>query len=99
MVLVAEMNAAKMRHERARVVFSSVDDKISAGLHPPATQLVRNQASEDRDTAEAWRRALQRFTDFVARGVVPDDLKPQAKAAAFRPLAPPPWSVNQNAIV
>jgi hypothetical protein len=37
---------------------------------------IREAGIERRAALEAYSLALQRFNDFIMRGIVPDDLKP-----------------------
>lgn len=52
-----------------------IEQTLAADLHA-ALDRVRHATNEEDRTraAEAHLRALQRFTDFAAKGIVPDDL-------------------------
>jgi hypothetical protein len=52
-----------------------IEQQLAANLQAASERLRRATTEEDRRTArEGNTRALQRFTDFVTKGVVPEDL-------------------------
>jgi hypothetical protein len=52
-----------------------VEQQLAAELQAASERLRRATTEEQRRTArEVNARALQRFTDFAAKGVVPEDL-------------------------
>jgi hypothetical protein len=54
-----------------------IEQQLTADLHA-ANQRLRNALSDEekRQALEAYSKALQRITDFAARGLVPKDLLP-----------------------
>ena len=52
-----------------------IEQQLAADLQAASEQLLRAPTEEERLKAVGARvRALQRFTDFVAKGIVPGDL-------------------------
>lgn len=66
-------------HERARVAKFRFDDLvrlIPSGIPAPDSSLLIKQASEEYQKAlRAHSVALARWTDFVLKGIVPEDLE------------------------
>ncbi len=69
--------------ERARALYDSettdfhvaTKDMIpSDANYPDLTKAIRTAGDERRSALQAYTLALERFTNFVVRGVVPDDL-------------------------
>ena len=75
-VLFKALEEATKRAEDAGDVFLVITGEIPSGIpHPDGTQRIHN-ASHDLSTArEAMIKAQKRLTDFLERGIVPDDLK------------------------
>ena len=70
--------------ERARLVYDAEERNFRAvtramiptdANYPDRTAAIRTAGGERRSTLQAYSLALQRFTDFIIHGVVPDDLK------------------------
>lgn len=54
-----------------------IEQQLSAELHAAnALVISATTPAEKREGMAAYDRALQRFADFVARGIVPEDLMP-----------------------
>jgi hypothetical protein len=54
-----------------------VEKRLASDLQAASEGLRRASNEEEKTKASAVHlRALQRFTDFVAKGIVPEDLKP-----------------------
>jgi hypothetical protein len=52
-----------------------IEQQLTANLQAASERLRRSITEEEKRTArEVNARALQRFTDFVTKGVVPEDL-------------------------
>jgi hypothetical protein len=75
-VLFKALEEATKRAEDAGDVFLVITGEIPSGIpYSDGTQRIHN-ASHDLSTArEAMIKAQKRLTDFVERGIVPDDLK------------------------
>jgi len=43
--------------------------------HPDKTATIRTAGDKRRSALQVYSLALQRFTDFIIHGVIPDDLK------------------------
>jgi hypothetical protein len=53
-----------------------IEKRLASDLQAASDGLRRTSTEEERARASAaHQRALQRFTDFVAKGIVPEDLK------------------------
>ena len=70
--------------ERARALYDSettdfyvtTEDMIPIDAnYPDLTKAIRTAGEERRSALQAYSLALQRFTDFIVDGAVPDDLK------------------------
>jgi hypothetical protein len=60
-----------------------IEQRLAAELQAASERLRRAFTEEDkRKATEANVRALKRFTDFVARGLVPEDLIPPEQHSA-----------------
>jgi hypothetical protein len=55
-----------------------IEQQLAADLQA-ANQNLRNASSDEekRQALEAYYRGLKRFTDFAAKGIVPEDLLPR----------------------
>ena len=64
------------RANAARRVFDSVIDQFPSGLpYPDGTQLIRNASQELEAARKELGRAHNRLSDFLTRGIAPQDLK------------------------
>jgi type VI protein secretion system component VasF len=57
-----------------------VEQQLAADLQAASEQLRRVLTEEQKEAAlQSYSRALQRFTDFAARHIVPEDLLPPGR--------------------
>jgi hypothetical protein len=57
--------------------FRKIEQQLSAELHAANGRVLgATTEAEKREGSEAYNCALKRFADFVARGIVPEDLVP-----------------------
>ncbi len=79
-ILAKELGDAKEASRRAEIAFNDVMASIPSGIPAPDSNLrVVQIGAEYRCALRAYRIALERWTNFVAKGVVPDgilDAKP-----------------------
>jgi len=76
---------AQQRRIEASKRFTEVIDDIPSGLPvPDGTDRIKMASREYNDSREAASAAMKRLSDFMMRGIVPDDLerKPAAKETA-----------------
>lgn len=74
-ILSAAIESARQRHKEAGNRFRRITSEIPALLPTPDGALRIAQAgAEYRAELEALKKALARFNDYYARGIVPDDL-------------------------
>ena len=74
--LCADLQAARVDRAAAAQRFNDVIRNVPTGIPSPDSSLgIRQAGSEYHLAQEAYRVALQRFTDFLVRGIVPADLK------------------------
>jgi len=84
-LLEDEFEAAQQRRIEASKRFTEVMDDIPSGIpHPDGTDRIHQASREYKDSREAASAAMKRLSDFMIRGVIPDDLdrKPAAKETA-----------------
>lgn len=75
-ILVKRIAEATERANVASEVFKAVIDKTPSGLpHPDGTQRIRNASRELESARHEMMNAHSRLTEFIERGVVPEDLK------------------------
>jgi hypothetical protein len=75
-ILKAELDIARARFERVQAEFESIMSDVPDGIPEPDSALRFRNAGRARSAAhEAVAAALQRFSDFTLRGIVPDHLK------------------------
>ena len=78
-------DAARQRRIEASKRFTEVMDDIPSGIpHPDGTDRIHQASREFKDSREAASAAMKRLSDFMIRGIIPDDLdrKPMAKETA-----------------
>lgn len=78
-------DAAQQRRIDASKRFTEVMNDIPSGIpHPDGTDRIHQASREYRDSREAASAAMKRLSDFMIRGIIPDDLyrKPPAKETA-----------------
>jgi hypothetical protein len=71
--LTSELWTAKDKHRLARSRLSDIMRGTPSGI-PPSDCAVLESHDEREAAVEAFNRALQRFTNFVMHGTVPEDL-------------------------
>jgi len=80
-----EFDAAQQRRIEASKRFTEVMDDVPSGIpHPDGTDRIHQASREYKDSREAASAAMKRLSDFMIRGIIPDDLyrKPPAKETA-----------------
>ena len=74
-ILSAEIEKARQRQKEAGLTFRQIAVDIPSLLPAPDGSLRIQQAgSEYRSALDDLRKALNRYNDFVAKGIVPDDV-------------------------
>jgi len=84
-LLEEAFNEAQQRRIEASKRFTEVMDDIPSGIpHPDGTDRITAASREYKASREAATEAMKRLSDFMIRGVVPNDLdrKPVAKKTA-----------------
>ena len=75
-ILFSDLDEAAKRSDNANDAFTAILSSIPNGdPHPDGTQRIRNASSELTAAREATMKAHNRLTDFLNKGIVPDDLK------------------------
>jgi hypothetical protein len=71
-----ELQAAEERFKAALGAINNVTNDIPSGLpHPDGSQRIRNIYLEASTTRAAMAKAHNRLNDYLAKGIVPEDLK------------------------
>ena len=79
-ILKVELELARARFERVQAEFASIMADVPDGIPEPDSALRFRNAGRARSAAhEAVAAALQRFSDFTLRGIVPEHLKERLK--------------------
>jgi hypothetical protein len=74
--LVQDLVDAKKRRNEASEAFDDVTSRIPTGLpHPNGKQRIKDVSEELSSTRKALAKAHNQLSDFLALGIVPDDLK------------------------
>ena len=74
--LVQDLVDAKRRKNEASELFDNTTSRIPGGLpHPDGIQRIKNASTELSATKKQLMKAHNRLSDFLGRGIVPDDLK------------------------
>ena len=74
--LQKELTRAQEEHLAAIGRFNEIMRHIPSGdPHPDASLKVQKAGEESRAALRRYMRALDRSTDFLVRGIVPDDLE------------------------
>ena len=74
--LVQDLLDATAREKVASEKFNAVIDQFPAGLpHPVGAQRIHNASHELEATRKGLKKAHSRFSNFLDRGIVPEDLK------------------------
>jgi hypothetical protein len=75
-ILIRDFVDAKKRKNEADEVFDNATSRIPSGLpHPDGMQQIKNVSSQLSTSQKALMTAHNRLSDFLGRGIVPDDLK------------------------
>lgn len=75
-LLQKELIRAQEEHLASIGRFNEIMRQIPSGdPHPDASLRVQKAGEESRAALRHYMRALDRSTDFLVRGIVPDDLK------------------------
>ena len=78
-------DAAQQRRIEASKRFTEVMDDIPSGIpQPDGTDRIKMASREYKDSREAASAAMKRLSDFMIRGIIPDELerKPVGKETA-----------------
>ena len=78
-------DAAQQRRIEASKRFAEIMDDVPSGIpHPDGTDRIHQASREYKDSREAASAAMKRLSDFLIRGIIPDDLyrQPPAKETA-----------------
>jgi len=74
-VLVAELDCARRRQQLAGQRLRDLTGQVPSGIPAPDSNLqLREAGAAYLDAMATYQAALGRFTDFVARGIIPADL-------------------------
>lgn len=72
--LRGDLVEANERYAQAEKAFTDIVSNVPSGIPSPDGTLRIRQISEERRTAsEAYRKASERYSDFVLRGIIPQD--------------------------
>src|SRR5579863_3023757 len=75
-ILDQDLHAAMERANAAAKAFEAVTTEIPSGIpHPDGTQRIHNASREMSQARVGLMIAHNRLNDYLARGVVPDDIK------------------------
>lgn len=74
-ILIGDFVNAKKCKNEASGVFDDVMSRPSKLPHPDGTQRIMNASSQLSVAQKTLTRAHYRLSDFLGRGIVPDDLK------------------------
>jgi hypothetical protein len=82
-VLNDDLLKARERHLKAVAEFDTVTADFPSGIpEPDGAFRIRKAGAAQVQTHQAWIKALQRFSDFTLRGIIPEDLEPKQKQAS-----------------
>jgi len=74
--LEAELTGAEKAWAEARGALKRITAEVPSGLPDnDGLQRIRNAGVRQKAAGAMYLRALERYTDFVLRGTIPDDLK------------------------
>jgi hypothetical protein len=75
-MLQRDLDIAKERASAATATFNAVTSEIPSGIpHPDGTQRIHNASREMSQARVGLMIAHNRLNEYLARGVVPEDLK------------------------
>ena len=75
-ILHRDLDVATERASAAAATFDAVTSEIPSGFpHPDGTQRIHNASREMSQARVGLMIAHNRLNDYLARGIVPDDLK------------------------
>lgn len=76
-ILVRDLEEATLQTESATAKFNAVTRDVPSFIPPPdGTQRIHNASRQLTESRNAMIKALHRLNDFLERGIVPEDLKP-----------------------
>src|ERR1700677_1207304 len=76
-ILQRDLQAAEERASAAAAAFNAVTGDVPSGMpHSDGTQRIHNASREMSQARAGLMIAHNRLNDYLARGAVPDDLKP-----------------------
>ena len=80
-ILDQDLQAAMERAKAAAEAFAAATREIPSGIpHPDGTQRIHNASREISQARVGLMIAHNRLNDYLARGVVPDDLKQRSRS-------------------
>ena len=76
-ILHDDLERARLLYDSETATFRTATSRMTASdsNNPDGTPAVRTAGTERRASLEAYLLALKRFTDFIMRGIVPDEFK------------------------
>jgi len=74
-VLLKALSETSKRHRETSAELLRATSDTPHDSHSDGMLLIKQASEANRRAREEYRIALQRFTDFVAKGIIPDDLK------------------------
>ena len=75
-ILIHQLNEMTIRAQSAAIEFDAIADDIPSSLpHPDGMQRLRNASLDLTLARHEMMKAHNRLNDFLARGIVPEDLK------------------------
>jgi hypothetical protein len=73
-ILAAELHSANDAYLRANQKLSGLTNRIGEVPAPDSNLQLQQAYAECDRTYTGWRRALDRWTQFVGKGIVPEDV-------------------------
>lgn len=75
--LAQDLDDARHEYDRAKVRFDAIMREVPCGLpHPDGSLRLQQAGRESRRALELYTKAVDRYSNFLLHGAIPEDLEP-----------------------
>ena len=75
--LLNDVQRARIAYDGAAKTFNALIGEVPSGLpHPDGALRLKQAGKESRRTLDLYSQSLKRYSEFILRNVIPEDLEP-----------------------
>ena len=75
--LAQDLDHARREYDRTKVRFDVIMREVPSGIpHPDGTLRLQQAGKESRRALELYTKAVDRYSNFLLHGTIPEDLEP-----------------------